>query len=586
MENNENINTPLSSTTNSGNEIKTVYINDIESLNDSTENFYLQKNEKINNNINKGKNNSKNYDLNKNENQSIKNNSLNKISKIKDVKEKIQKNTKKINNSLNKNKDSKKEKKGNNNFQKFKLIPHNYLDEIDKIKINKLINRSNISGNKLDKNEIEKYITDNEIKLANKQGIIKKNNSLKLVLMKENEKEKIKEINFLKKEIQLKNCIIQKLIEENKNLIEKINMKEVELLNYKNKEENLTKVIQDNNICISNLNELILRLVQKYENNKEIINSKALSKSRIEKKNVENIINSKILNNGIKNQKNIKNKNCNIYNNIMNKEIFNNNSVQRYFKIHTRNNIKKHLDENNLLDINRTNDNNRMKYINKKDKYRRNNAISIDFTMLNNNHSDFINETINFTNNNLMKSSTKSNLINKPKNKKNIFFNLDFEEDNKSDVTAKYFTGNISCKNEIINKNLDMPPKKCEYNNKISSNDIFSFSNINNKYKKFSSPKQKYNKDKINIDIDKSYNLKYFKNFNFIQNEKQNFLEPKINNNDKILNFFNNEGSFSVINNNNNNIKFPLNSDYFLKEKHNNFSTRNLGYKANQYKKI
>ena len=139
MENNENINTPLSSTTNSGNEIKTVYINDIESLNDSTENFYLQKNEKINNNINKGKNNSKNYDLNKNENQSIKNNSLNKISKIKDVKEKIQKNTKKINNSLNKNKDSKKEKKGNNNFQKFKLIPHNYLDEIDKIKINKFI---------------------------------------------------------------------------------------------------------------------------------------------------------------------------------------------------------------------------------------------------------------------------------------------------------------------------------------------------------------------------------------------------------------------------------------------------------------
>ena len=586
MENNENINTPLSSTTNSGNEIKTVYINDIESLNDSTENFYLQKNEKINNNINKGKNNSKNYDLNKNENQSIKNNSLNKISKIKDVKEKIQKNTKKINNSLNKNKDSKKEKKGNNNFQKFKLIPHNYLDEIDKIKINKLINRSNISGNKLDKNEIEKYITDNEIKLANKPGIIKKNNSLKLVLMKENEKERIKEINFLKKEIQLKNSIIQKLIEENKNLIEKINMKEVELLNYKNKEENLTKVIQDNNICISNLNELILRLVQKYENNKEIINSKALSKSRIEKKNVENIINSKILNNGIKNQKNIKNKNCNIYNNIMNKEIFNNNSVQRYFKIHTRNNIKKHLDENNLLDINRTNDNNRMKYINKKDKYRRNNAISIDFTMLNNNHSDFINETINFTNNNLMKSSTKSNLINKPKNKKNIFFNLDFEEDNKSDVTAKYFTGNISCKNEIINKNLDIPPKKCEYNNKISSNDIFSFSNINNKYKKFSSPQQKYNKDKINIDIDKSYNLKYFKNFNFIQNEKQNFLEPKINNNDKILNFFNNEGSFSVINNNNNNIKFPLNSDYFLKEKHNNFSTRNLGYKANQYKKI
>ena len=555
MENNENINTPLSSTTNSGNEIKTVYINDIESLNDSTENFYLQKNEKINNNINKGKNNSKNYDLNKNENQSIKNNSLNKISKIKNVKEKIQKNTKKINNSLNKNKDSKKEKKGNNNFQKFKLIPHNYLDEIDKIKINKLINRSNISGNKLDKNEIEKYITDNEIKLANKQGIIKKNNSLKLVLMKENEKERIKEINFLKKEIQLKNSIIQKLIEENKNLIEKINMKEVELLNYKNKEENLTKVIQDNNICISNLNELILRLVQKYENNKEIINSKALSKSRIEKNNVENIINSKILNNGIKNQKNIKNKNCNIYNNIMNKEIFNNNSVQRYFKIHTRNNIKKHLDENNLLDINRTNDNNRMKYINKKDKYRRNNAISIDFTMLNNNHSDFINETINFTNNNLMKSSTKSNLINKPKNKKNILFNL-----------------------------LDIPPKKCEYNNNISSNDIFSFSKINNKYKKFSSPKQKYNKDKINIDIDKSYNLKYFKNFNFIQNEKQNFLEPKINNNDKILNFFNNEGSFSVINNNN--IKFPLNSDYFVKEKHNNFSTRNLGYKANQYKKI
>ena len=60
----------------------------------------------------------------------------------------------------------------------------------------------------------------------------------------------LKEIDFLKKEIQLKNNIIEKLIEENKNLVEKIKIKEIELFNSKNKAENLARVIQENNKCI------------------------------------------------------------------------------------------------------------------------------------------------------------------------------------------------------------------------------------------------------------------------------------------------------------------------------------------------
>ena len=88
-------------------------------------------------------------------------------------------------------------------------------------------------------------------------------------ITKENEIEMEKEIEFLRKEIRIKNNIIQKLIEDNKNLIEKIKKKEIELLNSKSKEENLTKVIQENNKCISNLNELISRLIPKKEDNNE-----------------------------------------------------------------------------------------------------------------------------------------------------------------------------------------------------------------------------------------------------------------------------------------------------------------------------
>ena len=58
---NEVMNSPLNSTMNSRNEVKTVYINDIESLNDSTENndsnfnFSPQKINKSNKNNIKGK---------------------------------------------------------------------------------------------------------------------------------------------------------------------------------------------------------------------------------------------------------------------------------------------------------------------------------------------------------------------------------------------------------------------------------------------------------------------------------------------------------------------------------------------------
>ena len=576
MENNGNINSPLTSTNNSGNKINTVYINDIESLNDSTENndfnFNSSQKEKFNNNNNKGKfsqNNLQKNFLNKNEEQNIKKNCLNKTTNVKEIKEKLLKNS---NNNILSNKiEDKKENEENKNSQRSKPILQNYYDEINRVKINKIINKSNNSENRIDKNGIEKFMTYNEKEKASQPYRIKKNNSLNLNLIKVNGKEMLKEINFLKKEIKLKNSIIQKLIEENKNLNEKIKQKEVELIDYKNKEENLAKVIQENNKCISNLNKLILRLVPKNEEQKICKN---LSKSRIEEKNTTNIMNSKILKDAIK-----KPKNKNEKNNKINKEKIHNNSVKRYFKIHARNNINSHSNMNNLLNNNRISDNNINQYLKNKGKNTRNNTrnntISIDFSMLNNNHSNLINRAINYSNNNSIMKSSTNNLTNKSKNKKNILYNIDALEENKSDCNTNYFTGNISCKNEIINKNLDVSPKNFYSNNNASSNDIFSYSNINRQYKIFSPPIQFNNKEKN----DKSYNLKYFKNFNFIPKDKQHFLKTK-NNNINILYMndyhFNNDGSISVINKKNNYIEFPLNKENILQEKYNYFPTRNL----------
>ena len=594
MEKKEKKGPPLSSTINSGNEIKTVYINDIESLNDSTENneinfnYYALHNEKLNSGIIRGKfsHSSKdaNYLTNKLENVNFKISSLNKLSKIKANKEKKEKSQKSSN---------KKEKI--KNHKKFKFIS----DELDRTIINKLKNENNL----LEKNELDKFSYNNENENENEvikslKNKYKDNTSLNINLIRENEIGMVREIEFLKKEIILKNNIIQKLIEENKNLMEKIKIKEIELLDSKNKEESLTKVIQENNKCITNLNDLILRLIPK----KEIENENKINKiqkyrkiSKIEnnciprkKSTKASAINKKI------NDKENFDKNNHIYSDIhlgkINRKIYVGNPVQRYFKIHhTRNSIKKYisLNHNNKI-YNIENDNmvhnkylnlNSIEKKNKSEKSKRNNTISIDMKRHNNNnYSYFINDTINYPNNQLIKSLTKNNIY------KNNRYNIELLEDNNiNDINLNYYKGNISCKNENIDKHIDISPKKFESNSNLSINDIFTFSNKYNKYK-LTSPKLAY-KNINDTDLDRSYNYKYLKNLNFSFKGSQKPLISKLDKS-KILylkdNFISNnrnEQSFSIKNNSNKFSNFII-IDNLINERNNYYSPRNKDVKA------
>ena len=598
MEKKEKKGPPLSSTINSGNEIKTVYINDIESLNDSTENneinfnYYALHNEKLNSGIIRGKfsHSSKdaNYLTNKLENVNFKISSLNKLSKIKANKEKKEKSQKNSN---------KKEKI--KNHKKFKFISSKYSDELDRTIINKLKNENNL----LEKNELDKFSYNNENENENEviKSLKKKykdNTSLNINLIRENEIGMVREIEFLKKEIILKNNIIQKLIEENKNLMEKIKIKEIELLDSKNKEESLTKVIQENNKCITNLNDLILRLIPK----KEIENENKINKiqkyrkiSKIEnnciprkKSTKASAINKKI------NDKENFDKNNHIYSDIhlgkINRKIYVGNPIQRYFKIHhTRNSIKKYisLNHNNKI-YNIENDNmvhnkylnlNSIEKKNKSEKSKRNNTISIDMKRHNNNnYSYFINDTINYPNNQLIKSLTKNNIY------KNNRYNIELLEDNNiNDINLNYYKGNISCKNENIDKHIDISPKKFESNSNLSINDIFTFSNKYNKYK-LTSPKLAY-KNINDTDLDRSYNYKYLKNLNFSFKGSQKPLISKLDKS-KILylkdNFINNnrnEQSFSIKNNSNKFSNFII-IDNLINERNNYYSPRNKDVKA------
>ena len=594
MEKKEKKGPPLSSTINSGNEIKTVYINDIESLNDSTENneinfnYYALHNEKLNSGIIRGKfsHSSKdaNYLTNKLENVNFKISSLNKLSKIKANKEKKEKSQKSSN---------KKEKI--KNHKKFKFIS----DELDRTIINKLKNENNL----LEKNELDKFSYNNENENENEvikslKNKYKDNTSLNINLIRENEIGMVREIEFLKKEIILKNNIIQKLIEENKNLMEKIKIKEIELLDSKNKEESLTKVIQENNKCITNLNDLILRLIPK----KEIENENKINKIQKYRKI------SKIENNCIPRKKSTKasainkkindnenfDKNNHIYSDIhfgkINRKIYVGNPVQRYFKIHhTRNSIKKYisLNHNNKI-YNIENDNmvhnkylnlNSIEKKNKSEKSKRNNTISIDMKRHNNNnYSYFINDTINYPNNQLIKSLTKNNIY------KNNRYNIELLEDNNNnDINLNYYKGNISCKNENIDKHIDISPKKFESNSNLSINDIFTFSNKYNKYK-LTSPKLAY-KNINDTDLDRSYNYKYLKNLNFSFKGDQKPLISKLDKS-KILylkdNFISNnrnEQSFSIKNNSNKFSNFII-IDNLINERNNYYSPRNKDVKA------
>ena len=250
-------------------------------------------------------------------------------------------------------------------------------------------------------------------------------------------------------------------------------------------------------------------------------------------------------------------------NNIqLNKEKNNNgNNVQRYFKIQTRNNIKKHISLNQNKKLNDIkNDEKKENEINnnsytklnpqnniKERILHRNNTISMNIKKFNNNYYDFINDI----NNKSLKLTTNNNFT-KKRNYNNIRFNINLLEDNKN--YFDYLTGSISCKNEKIDKNLETFPKKFGSNNNVSVNELLD---MDNKYKIITPHIRK-----INNNLDKNYNLKYSKKLN--ENKKD--LSSKSNSN-KILylkeDFINNNNnqSFSIKNINYNFQKFLVTND-------------------------
>ena len=468
--------------------------------------------------------------INKSGNSDLTNNTLNKIKKIR--KEKIKTDN---NNNNNKNK--------NLNIN---LSNEEELLETKNNKKNKFLSKyPNEFNQNNNKNKINNLIIEDN-------NIITKNNNSNLNINQKSEKEieMLKEINFLKKEIKLKDEIIKKLIEENKKLIEKIKIKEIDLLNSKNNEENLTKAIQENNKCISILNELILKYMPQNNNNKENINNNKIAKSKIDKIDnyLPNFIDIK------KHEKKYDNNTTQFYSNIqLNNEINklpNGNSVQRYFKLRTRNKIKKNISKNFNKQNNRSSfDDNK-----DKDKYndlsmkeknncrnemlKRNNTVGLDFINCNNknNNSDLniINGGLNYINNKLIKSSPNNNIIKKKTKKNYIRYNLDLlEEENNSDYNNEYFLGNISCKNVKIEKKMDGFIKKLDNNNNFSLKENFSFNNINNNHKIVSSNKINDIKEKKN-EIGKNYNVKYIKKLNSTNIEKQNHLFRKLKNNKNV----------------------------------------------------
>lgn len=480
MENNKKRNS-----SGSRNEIKTIYINDIESLNDSTENNETYFNSSF---ALKGRASNSCIDVNLLTNKAIENNlKINSKRSSKEMTNKS-KNNKKINIIIN-NRDFLNPKKENTNNQKF-LPTSNYSDKMDNEIKCKLTNEN---SNKEQKSNENKMDANYENKYFNYKD--NGNDKISINLIKQKEVEMQKEIDFLKKEIQLKNDIIKKLIEENKNLTEKIKLKEIELLNSKSKEENLTKVIQENNKCITNLNELMMKIVPKNENkknknqrNNNIIHHQSLSKSIYENNCLPRNKCSKMKLNKSKEKINFGKENIFIKDKESNNKNFNENpSVQRYFKIYSKNSIKKHLDQNNkVLSMNK--DDIKINSINlnlygnrnkKCEKIKKNNTISIEVKKYNNSSSDFINETIPLEFNDINKNSINliKNNINKKKNKAD---NLVLQ-DNLSDFISNYFSRNMSCKNDNNFKQLEISPKRLETNSNVHTNEILTLSNAENR---------------------------------------------------------------------------------------------------------
>jgi len=550
MENNKKRNS-----SGSRNEIKTIYINDIESLNDSTENNEVYFNSSF---ALKGRNSNSCIDVNLLTNNAIeKNIKLNSKRSSKEMTNK-NKNNKKINIFIN-NRDYLNRKKENINNQKF-LPSSNYSDKIDNEMICKLISENNNIKKKSNENKMD-------INYDNKYFNYKENGSLgiNLINQKEKEIEMQKEIDFLKKEILLKNDIIKKLIEENKNLSEKIKLKEKELLNSKNQEENLTKVIQENNKCITNLNQLILKIVPKEENKKNmnqknnniIHHHQSLSKSIYENSCAPRKKCSKMKLNKSKEKMNFCKENIFINDKDNKKDLKENSSVQRYFKIYSKNSIKKHLNQNNKMariykdDIKVNNINlnlygNRTKKI---ENNKRNNTLSIEIKKYNNNNSssDFINDTIPLEfneNSKNCKNLIKNNIIKKKKKAENLLL-----QDNLSDFISNYFSGNTSCKNDNNFKFLEISPQRLETNSNVHLNEILTISNVENRCRT--------NSSLSNCDN----NNNKFQNYNKVSNNKE-----------KIINYKNSQ----IVDKKNKTIpKFVIMNSDILKKINNYYSPRN-----------
>jgi hypothetical protein len=199
-----------------------------------------------------------------------------------------------------------------------------------------------------------------------------------------------------------------------------------------------------------------------------------------------------------------------------------NSSVQRYFKIYSKNSIKKHLNQNNRVvsiykDDIKANNNNLNLYGNRTKKYeknKRNNTISIELKKYKNSNSssDFINGTapLEFNDSNKNNKNLIKNNINKKKNKVE---DLVLQE-NLSDFISNYFSKNMSCKNGNIFKHIEISPKRLDTNSNVHLNEILTLSNAENRCR-------------TNSSLSTYDNNNIFQNYKKVSNTKETFINYK-----------------------------------------------------------
>ena len=196
--------------------------------------------------------------------------------------------------------------------------------------------------------------------------------------------------------------------------------------------------------------------------------------------------------------------------------------MKRYFKIYSKNSIKKHLNQNNKVssiykDDIKLNNINLNSYKNKTKKFeknKRNNTISIELKKYNNNNSssDFINDTIPLEFNDNIKNCKNliKNNINKKKNKvENLLI-----QENLSDFISNYFSRNLSCKNDNNFKHLEISPKRLDTNSHIHISEILTLPNHENRCRTNSSLSNYDNNNK-------------FQNYKKVPNTKETLINYK-----------------------------------------------------------